>query len=245
MPFLHIPLPILPQAKPTNNFNQSPLPINENDLKDFFHSFKSRSESGTCSPLSSGSERTLVDEESIFSLDKENYDFESQLPPCTVLNIRDMLDAPDAYDSQFGKDSKELNPHATPFVPSGDKSSRPPLSSIIRARVLAASAAFPLPPSQPVNPTIAPWIPIFYSASLTPPIPSTPYRAILASYAQDLAHSHFWAEHSNSTSDSGSALADLASHFTWKAASPSETSESGVIRETIAPFAWEVFCALF
>lgn len=270
-PVLHIPLPILSQAKPLNDYESlDPSPLDESDFKDFFYSFnksrfRPRSESGTCSPLSSGSTSSSESDsdasdtvaldgpeiQSIFFFDKDNYDFESQLPPCTVFNIKEMLDAPDAYDSQFEtedstvpmrKESKELNPKARPFVPfaSGDIPSRPPLPSKIRARVLAASSAFPLPPPKP-KAIVAPWLSIFHSASLTPPGLTT--SSVLASHALDLAHSNFWAE-SLSPTDSGSlssALADLASHFTWKAAS----ATSDVIRETMAPFAWEVFRALF
>jgi hypothetical protein len=142
-----------------------------------------------------------------------------------------MLDAPDVYDSRFGNTYKELNPEAAPFIPSVQLSqpSRLPLSPIIQARVLAASgaSALPSPPTPDLKP-IASWVTIFHAASITPP--TNPL--ILAERAVELAHSTFWRP---------AVLAELAQHFCWKASA----ANSDVDRESLAPFAWEGYRALW
>ncbi|KIK69942.1 hypothetical protein GYMLUDRAFT_34344 [Collybiopsis luxurians FD-317 M1] len=240
-PLLHIPLPSLPQdwsQKPTPYHHLTPITDeDDSELKEFFfglHVFKSDFESGTSSP-SSDSTLVLDDDEEIwnvFTSDKESYDFESQLPPSTVLNIQEMLDEPDVYDSRFGDNHKELNPQAPPFVPTQKalqtlRPPRPPLSSIIRDRVLAASGVSPFPtPPETTRPT-ASWVAIFQAASSAPA-----NSEILTERATELAHSTFWHP---------AALAELAQHFCWKASA----ANSDVARESMAPFAWEVFCALW
>ncbi|KAJ3894866.1 hypothetical protein GG344DRAFT_73716 [Lentinula edodes] len=227
-----------------NNQSYFPNTSDECELKDFFfglYSFKP-SPDEPLSPLSSEDTESLSsgstigsdeqDIENVFALDKDSYDFKSQLPPCAVISIQEMLDTPDIYDSQFRDNYKHLNPQAAPFVPSiqsAGPSTR--LPSIIRARVLAASASdsIPLLPPPPPNPlkAIPAWMIILHLASTTTPADSF----ILAARARELAHSHFWHPE---------ALAELAQHFCWNASDVN----ADIDRETMAAFAREVSQAL-
>ncbi|KAF5367325.1 hypothetical protein D9757_010110 [Collybiopsis confluens] len=204
-----------------------PATTPNSELREFFCALHPTRTSSPSS-VSSGSTLALDEDEiqSIFDLDKESYDFESQLPQSIREMLDDMLDEPDPYDTRFGK---ELNPQAAPFIPSADlsKPSRAPLPSIIRARVLAESVrpSFPALPKPTPTPS---WIAIFRSGSTALPTNST----ILAERATELAHSNYW---------HATALAELAQHFCWKASA----ADSDVIRETMAPFAWQVYRALW
>jgi len=143
----------------------------------------------------------------------------------------------DTYEVRFGDNHTELNPRAAPFVPSlkgnqlaeaAPRPSRQPDCPILEARALACSTAFPLPPIPPAPAKLlAPWLTIFHTASTIPPTNTT----ALAESAMNLAHCNLW--HTD-------ALAELAQHFCWKASA----ANSDVIRETMAPFAWETYRAL-
>ncbi|KAJ4482511.1 hypothetical protein J3R30DRAFT_3460160 [Lentinula aciculospora] len=214
----------------------------ECELKDFFfglYSFKSTHGdifSDDSESLSSGSATEIDEDEiqSVFALDRDSYDFESQLPSSMVIAIQAMLDEPDIYETttKVGENHKRLNPDAVPFVPppqfADSIGTRTRLPSIIRARVPAPSSPlFPLlpPPSRKSRKAIPTWISILHSASTAIPVDSS----ILTERATELAHSRFW--HS-------AALAELAQHLCWEAAN------ADVVPEAMAPFAWEVYQAV-
>ncbi|KAJ3801959.1 hypothetical protein GGU11DRAFT_767293 [Lentinula aff. detonsa] len=231
----------------SNCINQSPPPDtsdSECELKDFFfgsYIFKpapneplSPTLSYVYSESSMGSAGSTIGSEydevrNVFVPDKDSYDFESQLPLYTTFVIQEMLEEPDAFDSRFGGNHKGLNPQAALFVPQQPTRSIQSPRTRLRDRVLASTSC-PLIPPPPLRPLKANplWMTIFHSASTTSPISSI----FLIDRATELVHSRFW--HSE-------ALAELAQHYCWKASA----ANTDVNRETMAPFAWEVYRALY
>ncbi|KAF5343344.1 hypothetical protein D9758_014187 [Tetrapyrgos nigripes] len=241
------PTPVYASHAP-NDFND------EDELKQFFfslHSFKPSSSDSKQSRISevytpisragSGfSDSESDDEEDIFALDREDYDFEAHLPRSMVNTIRDLLDDPEPLPK-----NTQLNPNATPFVPRPARSHSYPSSTPSAPSRRESEPSLPyltIPSFILQAPPSSEWTAIFARACLLPP---TALDA-LSNYARDLVHSRLW---------NREALAELAQHFCWKAFCPQIDAESrsssspaslkGVLKETLAPFAAEVHYQLY